>query len=304
MMRQRAETGAPPTTLPRGVFLCPNCHAVWEEERRCATCGFELVRAEGVPILVKDRAAVDAIIAEAKKAGRAGWYEAPQDEISTGAYRHHMRKRRLFLDAVIAAHVARRGVPALALDLGCGDGGQLGWLGSHAREIYGSDYNLLRLHRASVAAPQACIYMADILNYPVRDGTFDLIFFNHVLEHIPDDAAALAQAYRILKPGGLMLLGVPNEGAWFWQQAYRLQPAVLKASDHVHFYTADALAQKCRTTGFDVAHVEHIGWGVPHWSLDEKLRQWKAVDATLDWLGRRFFHDQATSLYLVLGKAA
>ncbi len=288
--------------LPAGVFLCPDCRAPWSDARRCAGCGFELVVAGGVPMLVRDRAAIETTIAEAKAAGRADWYEGLQEEeMVAGAYRHHVKKRRVLLDRVLAQRVAAKD-RMVGLDLGCGDGSHLAWLGGYVKELYGSDYNLLRLQRAARTGAARCVFMADILNYPMRDDLFDLILFNHVLEHIEDDATALAETFRVLKPGGTLVLGVPNEGAWFWRLAYRLQPAVRRASDHVHFYTADELSSKCTAAGFGVAQVEHIGWGVPHWSLDEKLRQFKLVDDALEWIGRRAFHEQATSLYLVLTK--
>jgi SAM-dependent methyltransferase len=144
--------------------------------------------------------------------------------------------------------------------------------------------------------------MADITDYPARDHAFDVVFFNHVLEHIPDDDRALREAHRILKPGGLLILGVPNEGAWFWQLAYRLQPEILRTSDHVHFYTAPSLAAQCRGAGFTVQEVRPIGWGVPHWTLDSLVRRFRWVDDAFEWLGRRLLRSQATSLYLLLTK--
>ena len=52
---------------------------------------------------------------------------------------------------------------------------------------------------------------ADITDLPFEDNYFDLIFCNHVLEHIPDDAKALAELFRILKKGGTAILQVPLE---------------------------------------------------------------------------------------------
>jgi ubiquinone/menaquinone biosynthesis C-methylase UbiE len=41
------------------------------------------------------------------------------------------------------------------------------------------------------------------------DASFDVILCNHVLEHIPDDAKAMSELYRVLKPGGWAILQVP-----------------------------------------------------------------------------------------------
>ncbi|MBD2465107.1 glycosyltransferase [Oscillatoria sp. FACHB-1407] len=49
----------------------------------------------------------------------------------------------------------------------------------------------------------------DITNIPFDDDSFDVIFCSHVLEHVPDDRAAMQELFRILKPGGWAFLQVP-----------------------------------------------------------------------------------------------
>ncbi|WP_161488140.1 class I SAM-dependent methyltransferase [Sedimentisphaera cyanobacteriorum] len=61
---------------------------------------------------------------------------------------------------------------------------------------------------ADLNSPEAMekIDITDI-NYP--DESFDVIYSSHVLEHVPDDKKALTEFYRVLKPGGWMLLSIP-----------------------------------------------------------------------------------------------
>jgi ubiquinone/menaquinone biosynthesis C-methylase UbiE len=287
--------------LPKGVFLCPRCRKDIDD-LVCPHCGFQVVEADGIPLLVKDRSVIDAAIGAAKSVGHAAWYEDLQAKQWRGPFRHHLRKRRDYVDGILSAFKNAAPGPLTGLDLGCGDGDHLEWLHGYVAELYASDYNLLRLPRARNLNQTSCVFMADITSYPVRDNFFDLIYFNHVIEHIPDDTSALAEAYRILKPGGLLVLGTPNEGVWFWQLAYRLQPRMLRASDHVQFYTAGTLAAKCRAAGFKVQEIKHIGYGVPHWTLDAGLRQFKVVDDLFEAIGRAVYPQQATSLYLSLSK--
>jgi SAM-dependent methyltransferase len=50
---------------------------------------------------------------------------------------------------------------------------------------------------------------ADLTRLPFRSDSFSLVLASHVLEHIPDDRAAVREVHRVLRPGGIALLPVP-----------------------------------------------------------------------------------------------
>lgn len=52
---------------------------------------------------------------------------------------------------------------------------------------------------------------ADICQLPFKDNEFDVIFCNHVLEHIPDDTKAMQELFRVMKPGGWGILQIPQD---------------------------------------------------------------------------------------------
>lgn len=52
---------------------------------------------------------------------------------------------------------------------------------------------------------------ADLTNLPFADASFDVVFCNHVLEHIPDDAKAMRELYRVLKRGGWGIFQIPQD---------------------------------------------------------------------------------------------
>lgn len=54
---------------------------------------------------------------------------------------------------------------------------------------------------------------ADILNLPFENESFDVVFCNHVLEHIVDDNKAMSELYRVLKPGGWGIFQVPMKNS-------------------------------------------------------------------------------------------
>lgn len=286
---------------------CPHCRAgglvPGDGHVGCPACGAAFPLQDGIGTLVADPSAHEAELARAREVNPT-WYLEEQPPEAVSPWRHHLRKRRLYVERVLRRELARRGqtkAPAL-LDLGCGDGTNMAWLSAFADRLYGSDYNATRLARARKRLPDVTLFLADILDYPAMDAAFDVVFFNHVLEHIPDDAAALATVHRILKPGELLILGVPNEGAWWWQWAYRRAPEIRATTDHVHFYTADTLAEKVRQAGFTISEIHHTGWGPPDWHLDGKLRQYKALDDLFEWVGKMLFPRQASSLYVIANR--
>ena len=52
---------------------------------------------------------------------------------------------------------------------------------------------------------------ADIVNLPFNDNSFDVIFCNHVLEHIQDDTKAMKELFRVMKKGGMGVFQVPQD---------------------------------------------------------------------------------------------
>jgi SAM-dependent methyltransferase len=256
-----------------------------------------------IPVLVRKWETLESQLTEARQI-KPGWYINEQLPESKSPWRHHLKKRREYVETSIkkylATHDRQRAISLL--DLGCGDGNNLEYLQKYSDTVLGSDYNIVRLIRGQEKFPDVVLFLADILDYPVQDNFFEIIFFNHVLEHIHDDERALQTVHRILKPNGLLVLGVPNEGAWWWQLAYKLEPNTKKNTDHVHFYTADAIKSKLLDQGFEILETRHMGWGPPHWGLDYIIRRFKIVDDIFEFLGKRIIPTQASSLYILATK--
>ena len=103
---------------------------------------------------------------------------------------------------------------------------------------------------------------ADICDLPFEDDSYDVIFCNHVLEHIPDDTKAMQELYRILKPSGMAILQIPQD----LQRVDTFEDnsitdrneraAIFGQYDHVRIYGRDYF-DKLRTIGFKVHEVDY-----------------------------------------------
>ncbi|MEP7351654.1 MAG: methyltransferase domain-containing protein [Acidobacteriota bacterium] len=97
----------------------------------------------------------------------------------------------------------------------------------------------------------------DITSLAIPDNTFDAVICSHVLEHIPDDAKAMRELCRVLKPGGWAILQVPIDlkRDHTYEDFTITTPAERRLhfgqEDHVRWYGSD-YPQRLKTAGFDV----------------------------------------------------
>ncbi|MGI8661961.1 MAG: class I SAM-dependent methyltransferase [Acidimicrobiales bacterium] len=165
------------------------------------------------------------------------------------------------------------------LDLGCG-------FGRHAYEslrrgakVVACDFSLAELKDVSgmfaaiseaetlpQTASSGCVN-GDGTRLPFPDDTFDKIIASEVLEHIPDDAAAMGELQRVLKPGGTLAVTVPawlpERVNWAITDAYH---APFVEGGHVRIYTEPGLRSTMRAAGLrpGAAHHAHAIHS-PYW---------------------------------------
>jgi len=93
------------------------------------------------------------------------------------------------------------------LDLGCGTGAMSRKLAAWGT-VLSADLSPLALS-FSRRRHLTRLCAADAMRLPFRDASFDLVIALDILEHLPDDDAALCEIHRVLKPGGRVLATVP-----------------------------------------------------------------------------------------------
>jgi hypothetical protein len=97
----------------------------------------------------------------------------------------------------------------------------------------------------------------DIQRLPYDDASYDMVLCSHVLEHVPDDRAAMREMCRVLRPGGLAVILVPtrDRAHTYEDPSITTDEGRAKAFgrfDHVRLYGRDVV-QRLRDAGFDVA---------------------------------------------------
>ena len=169
----------------------------------------------------------------------------------------------------------------LVLDLGCG-------FGRHAYEVLRRGARVVacdmaipevrevrNTYAAMVDAGEidadagATASAGDATRLPFPDHTFDRIIASEVLEHVPDDHAAMAELTRVLKPGGVLAATVPaflpERICWALSDDYH---APAEVGGHVRIYTRAELEVKMEIAGlqpidYHRAHALHS----PYWWL-------------------------------------
>jgi SAM-dependent methyltransferase len=149
----------------------------------------------------------------------------------------------------------------LLLDLGCGRGDFRGHLAKRDRTA-GWSYLGVEPSSEQLAHREKGDYSIGLIQAaaekpPLCDMCVDAVLMKEMLDHCWDPAAVFREAYRMLKPGGVLVATVTNDRSWF----KRLMPGVnrrLKQNqkDHFHFFGPQDLERLVRDARFDSVSVE------------------------------------------------
>lgn len=101
------------------------------------------------------------------------------------------------------------------LDVGCGEGQLLEYLNKiKGRELYGVDVLSHVVYQARKRVPTSIIVQSDGCKMKFKNNTFDVVTCIDVLEHIPNWRDVIKEIIRVTKPGGIIVLGWPNDDNW------------------------------------------------------------------------------------------
>jgi len=214
--------------------ICPACHARHPGAlERCPACGFTPQRIDGFLAFTPDLA------------HGGGGFDASFFPVLAGLEEGNFwfRARNQLILWALRSYCGER--LSSYLELGCGTGYVLEAIHRQYPEaaLTASEVFVSGLACAARRVPAATLVQMDARSIPFEN-EFDVVGAFDVVEHIAEDAVVLRQAWQALKPGGCLVLTVPQH-PWLWSEAD-------KYASHVRRYTAAGLHELVRTAGFDI----------------------------------------------------
>lgn len=210
-------------------------------------------------------------------------YEDPATTLISGSGRAHLQAQMLLR---CAAGAGRR---LIAVDVGCGDGTWTAMASQVLRgagvdlHMIGLDWSVAALERAGQQGVLGVRASVEDPGLPLGSASVDVVIISEVIEHLVDTDIALAEAKRVLVPGGTLLLSTPNLAAWYNRGLLLLgiQPIFTEVSlrgiygrpghevvGHLRLFTRRALVALLEAHGFlDVTMA-----GAPYHDVPRPLR--------------------------------
>jgi len=149
----------------------------------------------------------------------------------------------------------------LTLDSGCGSSIIIQSL----NDAIALDYNFAKtryLHRRQIPAVRGSAFAL-----PFKDETFDCVISSQVIEHIPREQVLFDEMWRVLRPGGTLIIGTPDYATWQWrtiEPIYGMLMPWAYRDEHISHYTREDLSGLLERMGFVhektayIAHAELI----------------------------------------------
>jgi SAM-dependent methyltransferase len=245
-------TGAPAQAPAAGPRRCPACaggefaldpgagrEGVFSIVR-CAGCGLRLTEPR------------------ARAADLPGFYPAEYYGEGGPRFRPLAERIAVWLRDRRAAWVARLRPPGAVLDVGCGHGYMLAALRARGWHVQGVELHeaAARYGREQLGLP---ITVGEVESLGLPPASFDVVVFWQSFEHVPDPRATIAETARLLRPGGLAVISVPNAASW---QARWAGPHWFhwELPRHLYHWDPATLTRLCAAAGLTVERTSHVNW--------------------------------------------
>ena len=186
----------------------------------------------------------------------------------------------------------------VVLEIGCGRGKFVDYIcggPNPPRQYYGCDYSADAIQIAGEKNNRYANVVwqqEDIQSLSFESNYFDTIISCETIEHIPDPAQGLSELYRVLKPGGRLILTCPNYfnlfGIWCLYRKIIGKPYTEGGQPYVNYILMPAIFYNLKRLGFHVEHVHSSELIIP--ARVPKTYYPIAIPAWLTFLGYRTYY--------------
>jgi|688.fasta_scaffold162093_1 2-polyprenyl-3-methyl-5-hydroxy-6-metoxy-1,4-benzoquinol methylase len=139
--------------------------------------------------------------------------------------------------------------PGKLLDIGCGSGQFLQQMQLYGWEVEGVDFDSKAVEGVKTRY-DLNVHAGSLESIAYPDSSFDAITMSHVIEHMPDPIALLKESYRLLKPGGYLVVTTPNVNSWGHKQ-FEENWLHLDPPRHLHLFSQNTLRHCADRAGLD-----------------------------------------------------
>lgn len=157
----------------------------------------------------------------------------------------------------------------LVLDVGCGNGQNSLLAAAKVKKVIGFDIDKTQLKIAESEAIRRGLpnvrfdYVSAAEKLPYDSKQFDKVIFLGVLEHLSKRENILQEIKRVMKPGGRLLLGVPNEMTGWKKLQMSVGVQHFTDPDHELEFTQQTISDLLAKTGFRIASIEPTAFDTP-----------------------------------------
>lgn len=165
---------------------------------------------------------------------------------------------------VVYRSLAQRCIDRIVLEAGSGEGYGANMIADVAATVVGLDYDLSAATHVSVRYPRVRMLRGNLAQLPFRDASVEVVVNFQVIEHLWDQGQFLSECFRVLTPGGALLISTPNRITFSPGRDTPLNPF------HTRELDAEELTELLVDAGFTVQTMTGVHHGRALRMLDAK----------------------------------
>jgi len=160
------------------------------------------------------------------------------------------------------------------LDVGCAEGKFLWALNPRRWDRVGLEFNPGTIRTAARRISRVSYIHGDLSSPLLEIGSFDAVTFWHVLEHLPDPVSALARSVELLKPGGILIVSLPNLDSLQAEIFGSFWYAFDDVPRHLYHFTPSSLRLLLEKAGLNFADQQFFSRNVNFHCWKHSLLNW------------------------------